>query len=160
MSKHAEATAAALVAREQALAYLKERGLAKDQPVMERTKGDVNSVGTDNTVRMIRERNKAKAAAAAPVADDGGDAAGASAVRWTRLQDDASGDSYWWDSATGATSWSAPPGHAAESSGAAGGELYFMYRYISRESCSQFDSLPLTSLTRSRRVSTAQCGGV
>ena len=26
-------------------------------------------------------------------------------------------------------------------------ELYFMYRYISRESCSQFDSLPLTSLT-------------
>jgi hypothetical protein len=27
------------------------------------------------------------------------------------------------------------------------GELYFMYRYISRESCSQFDSLPLTSLT-------------
>jgi hypothetical protein len=28
------------------------------------------------------------------------------------------------------------------------GELSFMYRYISRESCSQFDSLPLTSLTR------------
>ena len=27
------------------------------------------------------------------------------------------------------------------------GELYFMYRYISHESCSQFDSLPLTSLT-------------
>jgi hypothetical protein len=27
------------------------------------------------------------------------------------------------------------------------GELYFMYRYILRESCSQFDSLPLTSLT-------------
>ena len=27
------------------------------------------------------------------------------------------------------------------------GELYFMYRYISRESCSQFDSLPLTYLT-------------
>jgi CCR4-NOT transcription complex subunit 1 len=27
------------------------------------------------------------------------------------------------------------------------GELSFMYRYISRESCSQFDSLPLTSLT-------------
>ena len=27
------------------------------------------------------------------------------------------------------------------------GELYCMYRYISRESCSQFDSLPLTSLT-------------
>jgi hypothetical protein len=26
--------------------------------------------------------------------------------------------------------------------------LSFMYRYISRESCSQFDSLPLTSLTR------------
>ena len=121
MSKHAEATAAALVAREQALAYLKERGLAKDQPVMERTKGDVNSVGTDNTVRMIRERNKAKAAAAAPVADDDGAAprSGASAVRWTRLQDDASGKPYWWDSATGATSWSAPPGHAAETSGAA-----------------------------------------
>jgi Ca2+-binding EF-hand superfamily protein len=28
--------------------------------------------------------------------------------------------------------------------------LYFMYRYISRESCSQFDSLPLTSLTISQ----------
>jgi hypothetical protein len=28
-----------------------------------------------------------------------------------------------------------------------GGESSFMYRYISRESCSQFDSLPLTSLT-------------
>ena len=27
------------------------------------------------------------------------------------------------------------------------GELYFMYRYILRESCSQFDSLPLTCLT-------------
>ena len=27
------------------------------------------------------------------------------------------------------------------------GEFSFMYRYISRESCSQFDSLPLTSLT-------------
>jgi hypothetical protein len=27
------------------------------------------------------------------------------------------------------------------------GECSFMYRYISRESCSQFDSLPLTSLT-------------
>jgi hypothetical protein len=27
------------------------------------------------------------------------------------------------------------------------GGLYFMYRYISHESCSQFDSLPLTSLT-------------
>jgi 1-acyl-sn-glycerol-3-phosphate acyltransferase len=27
------------------------------------------------------------------------------------------------------------------------GELYFMYRYIPRESCSQFDSLPLTCLT-------------
>jgi hypothetical protein len=26
-------------------------------------------------------------------------------------------------------------------------ELSFMYRYILRESCSQFDSLPLTSLT-------------
>ena len=30
-----------------------------------------------------------------------------------------------------------------------GGEFSFMYRYILRESCSQFDSLPLTSLTRS-----------
>ena len=29
------------------------------------------------------------------------------------------------------------------------GEFSFMYRYILRESCSQFDSLPLTSLTRS-----------
>jgi hypothetical protein len=28
-----------------------------------------------------------------------------------------------------------------------GGECSFMYRYIVRESCSQFDSLPLTSLT-------------
>jgi hypothetical protein len=27
------------------------------------------------------------------------------------------------------------------------GECSFIYRYISRESCSQFDSLPLTSLT-------------
>jgi hypothetical protein len=34
-------------------------------------------------------------------------------------------------------------------------ELSFMYRYISRESCSQFDSLPLTSLTISGG---AQCG--
>ena len=31
------------------------------------------------------------------------------------------------------------------------GELYFLYRYISRESWSQFDSLPLTSLTCFRR---------
>jgi hypothetical protein len=32
------------------------------------------------------------------------------------------------------------------------GECSFMYRYILRESCSQFDSLPLTSLTgRTRR---------
>jgi hypothetical protein len=32
------------------------------------------------------------------------------------------------------------------------GECSFMYRYISRESCSQFDSLSLTSLTRSPRT--------
>jgi hypothetical protein len=31
-----------------------------------------------------------------------------------------------------------------------GGECSFVYRYISRESCSQFDSLPLTSLTISQ----------
>ena len=31
------------------------------------------------------------------------------------------------------------------------GEFSFMYRYIPRESCSQFDSLPLTSLTISPR---------
>ena len=31
--------------------------------------------------------------------------------------------------------------------GVAAGELSFIYRYILRESCSQFDSLPLTSLT-------------
>ena len=31
------------------------------------------------------------------------------------------------------------------------GELSFIYRYISRESCSQFDSLPLTSLTVYKR---------
>ena len=31
--------------------------------------------------------------------------------------------------------------------GASRSELSFMYRYIPRESCSQFDSLPLTSLT-------------
>jgi hypothetical protein len=30
------------------------------------------------------------------------------------------------------------------------GECSFMYRYILRESCSQFDSLPLTSLTNCR----------
>ena len=33
------------------------------------------------------------------------------------------------------------------------GECSFMYRYIVRESCSQFDSLPLTSLTISRKAS-------
>ena len=32
-----------------------------------------------------------------------------------------------------------------------GGEFSFIYRYILRESCSQFDSLPLTSLTTSGR---------
>ena len=31
--------------------------------------------------------------------------------------------------------------------------VLFMYRYISHESCSQFDSLPLTSLTSRRRSS-------
>jgi hypothetical protein len=31
------------------------------------------------------------------------------------------------------------------------GEFSFMYRYILRESCSQFDSLPLTSLSSNRR---------
>ena len=43
--------------------------------------------------------------------------------------------------------------------GASRSELSFMYRYIPRESCSQFDSLPLTSLTipqvRRARVSRA-----
>ena len=34
------------------------------------------------------------------------------------------------------------------------GECSFIYRYISRESCSQFDSLPLTSLTISKSRST------
>ena len=37
------------------------------------------------------------------------------------------------------------------------GECSFMYRYISRESCSQFDSLPLTSLTRSPTSSSGRC---
>ena len=37
-------------------------------------------------------------------------------------------------------------GYAQHDTSAAG-ECSFMYRYISRESCSQFDSLPLTSLT-------------
>ena len=35
----------------------------------------------------------------------------------------------------------------AVASAQVGGECSFMYRYIPRESCSQFDSLPLTSLT-------------
>ena len=35
------------------------------------------------------------------------------------------------------------------------GTSFFIYRYISRESCSQFDSLPLTSLTIHQRLSTA-----
>jgi hypothetical protein len=34
------------------------------------------------------------------------------------------------------------------------GECSFVYRYISRESCSRFDSLPLTSLTISQRSRT------
>jgi hypothetical protein len=38
-------------------------------------------------------------------------------------------------------------GGGRSASPTANGELSFMYRYISRESCSQFDSLPLTSLT-------------
>jgi ribonuclease E len=37
---------------------------------------------------------------------------------------------------------------SSSSGGGGAGESYFMYRYISRESCSQFDSRPLTSLTR------------
>ena len=40
-------------------------------------------------------------------------------------------------------------GFSIELASASVGELSFMYRYISRESCSQFDSLPLTSLTTS-----------
>ena len=36
---------------------------------------------------------------------------------------------------------------AAGDAGPVAGELSFVYRYISRESCSQFDSPPLTSLT-------------
>ena len=39
---------------------------------------------------------------------------------------------------------------AAQRRARAPGECSFMYRYISRESCSQIDSLPLTYLTRSR----------
>jgi ankyrin repeat protein len=38
---------------------------------------------------------------------------------------------------------------------ATAGECSFIYRYIVRESCSQFDSLPLTSLTMLRRHQTA-----
>jgi hypothetical protein len=45
-------------------------------------------------------------------------------------------------------------GAAHSASLAADGELSFMYRYISRESCSQFDSLPLTSLTISGTLRT------
>ena len=37
------------------------------------------------------------------------------------------------------------------------GELSFIYRYILRESCSQFDSLPLTSLTKLYRPRAAPC---
>ena len=37
--------------------------------------------------------------------------------------------------------------NGARTCGGVDGEYSFMYRYIPRESCSQFDSLPLTSLT-------------
>jgi len=115
MSKHAASTVAALAARADALAYLKARGLNKDQPVGEAAaKGDVNAVGADNTVRMIRARRAAAAAAAAPSALSGSSAEGGGAGRWARLRDEASGSHYWWDRTTGATSWSAPPGHADE----------------------------------------------
>jgi hypothetical protein len=40
----------------------------------------------------------------------------------------------------------------------ANGELYFMYRYISHESCSHFDSLPLTSLTVATALDGADVG--
>jgi len=36
--------------------------------------------------------------------------------------------------------------------------LYFMYRYISHESCSHFDSLPLTSLTVATALDGADVG--
>ena len=39
---------------------------------------------------------------------------------------------------------------ATDEASSESGELYFVYRYILRQSCSQFDSLPLTSLTISR----------
>ena len=41
---------------------------------------------------------------------------------------------------------------ASQSSSGSVGTCSFMYRYILRESCSQFDSLPLTSLTISPHV--------
>jgi hypothetical protein len=41
--------------------------------------------------------------------------------------------------------------HAEEEEDDEGGEFSFMYRYIPRESCSQFDSLPLTSFLDRRR---------
>jgi hypothetical protein len=44
----------------------------------------------------------------------------------------------------------AAPATVASGNRAVEGECSFMYRYILRESCSQFDSLPLTSLTISR----------
>ena len=43
-----------------------------------------------------------------------------------------------------------PARQRARSRSRSEGECSFMYRYISRESCSQFDSLPLTSLTMAR----------
>jgi hypothetical protein len=43
-----------------------------------------------------------------------------------------------------------PPTHASLSLARSKVSVLFMYRYISHESCSQFDSLPLTSLTIAR----------
>ena len=62
-----------------------------------------------------------------------------------------------------------PSDAAAADATSAHGELSFMYRYISRESCSQCDSLPLTSLTISgaraemsaeRDADDEDCGGL
>ena len=53
----------------------------------------------------------------------------------------------------------APPPPSAPSLGAAQ-VSFFMYRYISRESCSQFDSIPLTSLTTADHAHCAwHCAG-
>jgi hypothetical protein len=58
----------------------------------------------------------------------------------------------WGAARRGRLTWSRAPsgarlGEAAEFGFACEGECSFIYRYILRESCSQFDSLPLTSLT-------------